>query len=336
MQSSSAPLSFPEHIAQHYANVRESITYQPEIHLDLGWPSQIVSLEELGYTKAEIDECASPVAFSSAFQVLSREGIQALRQICLGLQAGITELAGNRVPRHVAGAVYRSKFMRDFCACPVVADHLSKISGTALVPHTMPSQQLYINYAPTDLSQAVDAWHYDGIGFDYVLMVSDPADFEGGEFEIYRGTRQSFADRHNMDLKLVRLGVVDDMPAGDKFSYKFGQPGQAVFQQGNMVVHRAAPLLAPAERITMVPGYVSLDFSKPDPTATHDMPRYNQPGIVDELIRHVQWRCAGRMWHLTNQLMSQSERLRQTEEILGEVGTTLNHIKQGQLKGPFR
>lgn len=39
-----------------------------------------------------------------------------------------------------------------------------------------------------------------------------------------------------------------------------------------MVVHRAAKLLEPADRITLVSGYVSRNVIPPDPTAEHDMP----------------------------------------------------------------
>ena len=58
---------------------------------------------------------------------------------------------------------------------------------------------------------------------------------------------------------------------------------------GNMVVHRATKLLTPAERITAIPGLVSARTDLPDPTATHDMPRYGEPGIDLELAAHSQW-----------------------------------------------
>ena len=73
-------------------------------------------------------------------------------------------------------------FSGTLCACPVILEHMSSIGGTRLGPHSLPSQQLYVNYSPDDITQAVDSWHYDGIGFDYVVMVTDPGKLKGGEF----------------------------------------------------------------------------------------------------------------------------------------------------------
>ncbi len=53
----------------------------------------------------------------------------------------------------------------------------------------MSSQQVYINFAPEDLTKAIDNWHVASIGFDYVLMASDPATLNGGRFEFFRGLR---------------------------------------------------------------------------------------------------------------------------------------------------
>lgn len=57
----------------------------------------------------------------------------------------------------------------------------------------MPSQQLYINYAPDDLSKAVDTWHTDSIGLDCVVLASDPKSFSEGQFQFFHGTRQEAA-----------------------------------------------------------------------------------------------------------------------------------------------
>ena len=47
----------------------------------------------------------------------------------------------------------------------------------------------HCNFAPDDLSRAVDKWHTDTIGLDYVLMVSDPQEQVGGEFQYFLGTK---------------------------------------------------------------------------------------------------------------------------------------------------
>ena len=83
---------------------------------------------------------------------------------------------------------------------------------------------------------------------------------------------------------------------------EFPRAGYAVFQQGNMIVHRVTRLEIPGERITIVPGFVAPDASLPDPTAKHDMPYYGEPGIVWELARHSAWLAQSRLQNLIDTL----------------------------------
>ena len=170
-------LKFPHRSPDGYTYLEDEAIYQPDKHLALESPENIWLLKDFGYDQLVIDSCASPVAVTSPFRLLSDEGIEVLHQIAVRLKAHCKKIPGGRNPTHLAGGVYRSKFLRDLCACPVILEHMSKISETSLAVHSMPSQQLYINYAPEDITRAVDDWHYDGIGFDYVIMVSDPTKF---------------------------------------------------------------------------------------------------------------------------------------------------------------
>jgi hypothetical protein len=103
----------------------------------------------------------------------------------------------------------------------------------------MPSQQVYINYAPEDLSKAVDTWHTDSIGLDCVLMISDPAGFSGGQFQFFAGTRDEAASLlGSCPENLTAAASARDLPAGRVMGVQFPAAGYAVFQQGTMVVHR--------------------------------------------------------------------------------------------------
>jgi hypothetical protein len=281
--------NFPENPPEGYQYLEDEISYDPAKHLLLEVPERIWSLDEFGYDSAAIKSCASSVAVTSPFRVLSDEGVKVLHGIVTRLKDQRTQLEGSRVPSHLAGGVYRSRYLRDFCACPVILEHMSAISGTTLAPHSMPSQQLYVNYAPEDINKAVDEWHYDGIGFDYVLMMSDPKKLQGGNFEYFKGTKFEIAEMFDLKVHEVRYGIKSDLPGERVIKAQFPAAGYAIFQQGNMVVHRAAKLDAPGDRITMVPGMVSRDLTFPDPTAIHDMPHYGEPGIVVELARHGAW-----------------------------------------------
>ena len=286
---SSYVIPFPEGSPYGYRLEPESVRFNADTHLQLEHPDKIWTLKDFGYTKAQIRQCASPVAVTSPFKLLSDAGVEALYQVATNLEAVCKEIDGKRTPRHLAGGVYRSQFLKDLCACPSILRHMSEISGIELFAHSMPSQQIYINYAPQDIEKAVDAWHYDGIGFDYVVMVSNPTILLGGKFEYFRGTRDEIADMFSLSVKDIRYGITELLPADRTIQVSFPSAGYAIFQQGNMVVHRATKLQSPAERITAVPGLVSSRTDLPDPTAVHDMPHYDEPGIQTELAEHCRW-----------------------------------------------
>ena len=158
---------------------------------------------------------------------------------------------------------------------------MSKICGIALLPHTLPHQLGHLNYNPLEVGENVDKWHVDTLRIDFVMFVTDPKLFVGGEFEYYRGTKQEVAQLSAAGEPLDPGKIVaPDMPG----------PGYAVLQQGNMVVHRAKGLREAGERITMVNGYVPRDISFPD------FSRFDQLYLVDpkdvaasEYTRHMSW-----------------------------------------------
>lgn len=327
------PPTFPNTLPGNYRYLDDEPHYDAARHLALEKPARSWTLEEFGYTQEVIESCASTLMVTSPFRILSDEGVQVVHQLVSGLKTQKTVLTGKRVPSHLSGGVYRSRFLRDLCACPVIGEHLSAIAGTPLAPHSMPSQQLYVNYTPDDITKAVDSWHFDGIGFDYVLMVSDPTLLKGGRFEYFRGTKFEFAEMFDLEVPEIRRGVTDELPADRVVQAEFPAAGFAIFQQGNMVVHRAARLYEPAERITMVAGYVSRDVSFPDPTAKHDMAYYQQSGVVAEMARHSAWVAQAKLQHLIDS-MPMSEDYDQIEAAMGaaiaDVGEAMMSLRNAR------
>ena len=297
-----SPLEFPKSLPEAYQEFDEDTHYDAKKHLALEQPEQIWTLEDFGYDPQSIADCASPIAVTSPFRVLSDEGARVVHGVATRMKQVMSNIAGDRAPSHLAGGVYRSRFLRDLCACPVIHDHMSGICGTRLAAHSLPSQQLYINYSPEDISKAVDAWHYDGIGFDYVIMLSDPAKLRGGFFEYFKGTKFEIAEKFGIDVAKVRFGVTEDLEPERVIQVRFPGPGYAIFQQGNMVVHRATRLEAPGDRITMVPGLVALDTTTPDPTATSDIFYYAEPGAFAEVARHSAWLAQAKLSELIDRL----------------------------------
>jgi hypothetical protein len=297
----SEPLQFPSSIPKGYDERPDEPPFDPARHLALEPPDERWTLADLGYDPETIAQAPSPLAITSPFRLLSREGAATLEEIALGLrrlaQQGneIEGFQSNRNPTFLTGGVYRSRFLRALCAAPEILDFCSELAGTPLAAHSLPSQQLYINYAPEELSADVDIWHADSIGFDYVLLASDPATFEGGTFEFFLGTRDEGAGYLGLPVDQLNRGRSEGIPAGRTKTLRFPGPGAAILQQGGYVVHRARRLERPGQRITVVPGLVPLDTACGDATDLARIATYGEPGIEAEVARHGAWLAAAKL-----------------------------------------
>ena len=289
------PLPFPRQIPTEYAYELDEPRFDPRVHLALEAPARVLSLADIGYTAAETKDCASQLAITAPFRLLSDAGVAAVRHIAKELRE--KRRTSRRTAAYLTGGVYRSRFLRDLCNSPDIAGHLSTIAGCELLPHTMPSQQIYINYAPEDISKSVDTWHTDGIGFDYVVLASDPATFVGGEFQFFHGTKREAAAFLGARPEDLTEANSNDLPADRVISTRFPAAGFAMLQQGGLVVHRATRLEQRAERITLVPGYVARDVAFPDPTRDV-VAAWNEPGIEAEYARHKAWLARTKLDHL--------------------------------------
>jgi hypothetical protein len=288
----SEPIPFPPALPAGFEPLAEEPAYDPRRHLALTQPETIVRLAELGYTGQETTACPSDLAITSPFRILSDEGAAALHGVALQLEPYVT--GGERIARMVRGGAFRSRFLRELCRCPVVAAHLSAIAGVALAPHTIAQHLGHLNYAPHELDRPVDRWHHDTLGFDYVLMVSDPAQLDGGRFQYFAGTKRE-ADALAADGRTP--------PEQRVVSPRFPGAGWAVLQQGNMVVHRATKLNRPAERITMVNAYIPRDTAWPDCCTVEALKRVDPHNVVfTEWARHKAWLTRGRLDRLIAEL----------------------------------
>jgi hypothetical protein len=286
------PLMFPLMSPPTYELLSDEPTFDPRRHLALEAPANVWSLSDLGYSATRIRKCASEVAVAGPFRLLSQEGVEAARAVASGLRK--VRQTSDRTANYVAGGVYRSRFLRDLCQCREITAFLSQIAGCELLPHTMPSQQIYINYAPEDLSRAVDTWHVDSIGFDYVLLINDPATFAGGQFQFFRGTKDEAAEILRTTTDDLTGPIQRELSAERVITPGFPAAGYAIFQQGNLVMHRATSLTRRAERTTFVPGLVARDTRYPDPTL-NGVTGWGEPGIVAEFARHKAWLVRSRL-----------------------------------------
>ncbi len=295
-------LPFPSSRPEAYQPLESEPLFDAARHLALEAPARTWTLCDFGYDEDVASLTPSDVAAAGPFRLLSEEGVAVTQEVCRVLRGERNMEANQRTSAFVSGAVYRSCFLRDLTNSPEVAAFLSEIAGTTLVPHSMPSQQVYVNFAPDDITKAIDNWHIDSIGFDYVLMASDPAALNGGRFEFFRGTLDEAAALLGTEPGLLTEGFLDDLPADRVETITFPGPGYALFQQGHLVLHRATRLFEPAERITLVPGFVAADVADPDPTKVERITTWGEPGILSELARHAAWRSGARLEKLVDDL----------------------------------
>jgi len=287
-----AAVPFPDVQPPGYDWLEDEPVFNPSVHLALEAPSSLVSLKDLGYGDEEIKTKASTVAASSPFRVLSAEGAAVLLDSARRLRSLAT--SNERIENMVRGACYRSKFLRDLCLDPSLTELMCEIYGADVAPHTMPVHLGHINYAPDDLSRAVDKWHHDTLPLDFVMMVTDPAKVDGGEFEYFMGTRH----------EMTALAAEGKTPPRDRVvAPEFGGPGYAIALHGNMVVHRAAGVRTACERISMVNGYVSTDTARDDQHRHRDLRVVDDPEVLyTEWAKHAAWRARGRLDHLLEEL----------------------------------
>ena len=283
------PLAFPRAKPDAYVRLDGEPVFDPARHLALEKPANAETLQDLGYPPADIRQKPSPLAVTSAFRVLSPEGVAAMSECARRMKNNRNDNLGtgqNRLGSYVRGAGYRSQFVRDFCESPELLDFLSNIVGTPLARHSMPSVACGINYAPDDITRAVDSWHVDSVAFDMVILLTNPQSFRGGEFQYFRGTK-------NEGEKILQTkgeeGATAELPPDRVRTMDFPAAGCGFIQQGNMVFHRACRLLEKADRVTLIPSFVALDDSKPETSAVRALARWTDPGMPAELARHAAW-----------------------------------------------
>jgi hypothetical protein len=295
---SETAIPFPDHLPKGYQWFEDEPRFDPKKHLALQKPEHTVYLFELGYSEQEIRGKATTMAATSPFRILSDEGAKVLHGVARALRTHA--ISCERIENMVRSGCYRSRFLRDLCIEPSITDLFCEVYDRDVAPHTMPVHLGHMNYAPEDLSRAVDKWHHDTLPLDYVMMVTDPTTLSGGQFEYFMGTK------YEME-QLAKQGKTP--PADRVVAPNFPGPGYAIALHGDMVVHRGAALKKPGERITMVNAYVSTDTLGDDQHRHKDLRLVDDPEcLYSEWAKHAAWRAKNRLDHLVQDLDFNADR----------------------------
>jgi len=286
-------LPFPADKPDAYIRLRDEPRFDAARHLALEAPAGTVTLTDLGYDADTVAARPSALGLTSAFRILSDEGVTVMQDLAARMKHNRNASAAtgaNRLGSYIRGAGYRSQFVRDFCECPQLLEHLSALAGVALARHAVPAVACGINYAPDDVTRAIDTWHVDSVSFDAVILLTDPADYRGGEFQYFRGTQAE--GEAILGGSGVR-GSTRELPAARVATMDFPAAGYGFLQQGDMVFHRACRLKEKAERTTLLPSFVALGGG--DRTNVDSLRKWGDPGIRAELARFEAHRARGRL-----------------------------------------
>ncbi len=318
---SATAIPFPAMQPPGYSWLEDETVFDPARHLALEAPKSTTSLADFGYASEVIQSKATEVAVSSPFRILSDEGAAVMLDTARRLKTH--SFGCERIENMVRGGCYRSRFLRDLCIDPSVTQMMCDIYGADVAPHTMPVHLGHMNYSPEEEGRAVDKWHHDTLPVDYVMMVSDPATLDGGEFEYFVGTKE----------EMKELAANGNGPPRDRvIAPHFPGPGYAIALHGDMVVHRGAPLNQPGERISMVNGYVSTDTSADDQHRHRDLKLVDDPTcLYPEWARHAAWRARGRLDNLINELTfseNKAEIAAALESAIEDVRAAVDEIQQ--------
>ena len=282
-------MPFPTESPDGYVWFDDEPAFDPQRHLHLQQPDDVLTLADLGYTPDEIAGKATTIAATSPFRVLSDEGAETMLSVARRLRQ-YCRPAGERIERVVRGGCYRSRWLRDLCVSPEVTQHLATIYGASIAPHPMVGHLGHLNYEPSRIDTAVDKWHHDTIPLDYVMVVTDPAVTPGGRFEYFLGTKaEAAAMRSRGETPSLERIVAPDFPGA----------GSVIALHGDMVVHRGGPLTDLGERITMVNAYVATDTSLDAQSRNRDLIGVDDPeALYTEWAKSVAWRSASRLERL--------------------------------------
>ena len=79
-----------------------------------------------------------------------------------------------------AGTDCSQFFFAGMYSDPRLIEFLSNLAQAELREHPIGHHQVQLNFAPEELSKDVDVWHHDVVAYDFVLLLTDPAQMKGG------------------------------------------------------------------------------------------------------------------------------------------------------------
>jgi len=248
--------------------------WNPDIHLNITDPDYVVKLDTWEQVKLNQIESVrnrkdgttdSKLGFTAPFGLLTDEGVRVIlkilrRELALGREC--TTPRGNK--RAIRGFWYTSPFIRDMMSCPKHLKLLERFTGEPMVPYFQYSNSPQINISRLGNSGTIDHWHYDGLTYVSVLMLSDMSQVTGGALEVLK------CDKFDGLKKLERKESLNN----ETYTVNYEKPGMCILNHGGNVLHHVTPIThnpKKIERISVIMGFGSRNAYRPDNLCMHTM-----------------------------------------------------------------
>jgi hypothetical protein len=193
--------------------------------------NNLISLKELGYSLKDYeDSILAMTSFKGPCKILTNAGEILLREICLNLEI-YARSSNFIISKRTRAADSHSKFIYDMIRDRNFLLNLSKIAQAPLIPHLIRNAATQVNYYyPEDddcQDKKIAKWHVDGMNFVFNILLSDVAEFEGGDFIYFKGPASQFSLRQNDDLVMTSPSK---------------HIGDTIYVHGSKVFHAVTPV----------------------------------------------------------------------------------------------
>ena len=187
----------------------------------------------------DIEDC---LGFVGPIQPITDVGIGELARICIELADRAPENP-HVVSKRLRGADAYSPFLHDMVRSQAFLRTMSELAGVPLMVHPHPDAAVQINYyiasETTVATPQVAKWHTDGMDYVFTLLLTEGSEYDGGEFQYFRGTKQDF---DSLD---------GDPPRHQCEQAQFTRMGEGIFSRGSQIYHGVTPVTR-GHRITLV------------------------------------------------------------------------------------
>ena len=225
--------SFNQRKRFHYSGVMEDTEHD--------WTSDFVATDpipeaikmgEFGYRPNKLSTrngVVDDTAVVPPMRLLNSEGNRILAQVCKEIEQ---HALGSSfiISRRVRGADLISPFLYNMVRDRAFLVRASRIVGVPLIPHPVRDGVAQINYygAERGKKNEVGKWHLDGMDYVFTMLMTDPSEFDGGQFHFFLGHPEDF----------IPGAVSDDQVR----TAPLGAVGDTIFVRGSHIYHGVTPV----------------------------------------------------------------------------------------------